>query len=156
MEYSNKHASNVKTSKQELVEACKVMLSFVKNHSIGTPDVNIAIQIAEQAIADAEVTGLDEWEKSKSKIKTAHFGTIGKHYDFMITIVGIHSWGQDCFVEGSDRSGHKLLFRIENPEDWVELEAGEVIVIRGHVLAHDKLLGEQITYVETSSVPTRI
>ncbi len=109
----------------------------------------------EQVIAQVVKTGLDAWGKSKSKIKTAYFGTIGKHYDFMFTLVGKHLWGKDCFIEGHDRSGHKMLFRVENAEDWDEFGVEDVVVVRGQVLAHDKLLGEQVTYVESSTVPTK-
>ncbi len=84
-----------------------------------------------------------------------HYGLIGHHYDLRITIVGIHTWGQDCFVEGHNSYGPKMLFHVDNPEDWVEFQAGEVVVIRGQVFGHGLLLGEQVTYVATSSVPTR-
>lgn len=110
----------------------------------------------EQAIAQVARTGLDASGKSKSKIKTAYFGTIGKHYDFMFTLVGKYNWGKDCFIEGHDRSGHKLLIRVENAEDWDGLGIEEIVVVRGQILAHDKLFGEEVTYVESSSVPTKI
>ncbi len=49
-----------------------------------------------------------------------------------------------------------MLLRVVNSKDWVDLQVGEVILVRGQILAHDKLLGEDVTIVETSSVPTNI
>lgn len=113
-------------------------------------------QTTDQAIANAETRGLGDRETRNSMTKSAHYGTIGRHYDFLLSITGIHNWGQDCFVEGNDRTGHKLLFRAANAKDWVGLDTDGVVVVRGRVVAHDKLLGEQITYLETNSAPTRI
>ncbi len=89
-------------------------------------------------------------------IKKLYFGAIGKHYDFMVSVVGKHKWGLDYFVAGDNHSGCKMLFRVMNHENWIEFKVGDDIVIRGQVLAHDMLFGEPITYIETSLAPSRI
>lgn len=156
MKQQDQPPSSVETAKQELVEACKAMLPLVYHHYAGTNDGDIIIRKAERAVARAEDTALDLSAKNKTSIKTAHFGKIGKHYDFICEITGIHDWGHGFYLEGQDRSGHKILFRAAGQEDRIELETGVTVYLRGRILAHDKLFGEAVTIIEADRPATRI
>ncbi len=82
---------------------------------------------------------------------SSFFGKIGWHYDFLITIDKLHVWGPMFFFEGTDRSGRNVLLYVPDQEEPVEADAGEKIVVRGKVSAHDIIFEVPFTVIEATS-----
>ncbi len=95
-------------------------------------------------------------EKSQTGKNAGCFGKIGNHYDFEIKIDGMHQWGGRFYFEGQDRAERRMLIGAMEQEESVSIEAGESILFRGRVLAHDTLFGVPFTYIEATSEPVKI
>jgi hypothetical protein len=82
---------------------------------------------------------------------SSFFGKIGWHYDFLITVNKMHVLGSVVYLEGIDRSGRNVLLYVPDQEEPVDVDAGETIVIRGKVSAHDSVFEVPFTFIEATS-----
>jgi hypothetical protein len=86
--------------------------------------------------------------------KNSYIGIIGTHHDYKITIERILEFGQDLFLEASDRLDRKMLIRVTEREEQARIEEkGSIIfrVFRGQIMSHSVIFGVPFTYIETTS-----
>jgi hypothetical protein len=156
MREDDKTTYDVRSVRKELLQACKAMLPVVCSHYFGSHEGDRVIGIAEKAIARAEKRIPDVTEPVKPDKMTGCFGKVGKHYDFKIRTDGVHRLGQEIYLEGQDRLGRRMLIRVTEQEEPVAVEAGESVLLRGKILAHDIVFGVPFTYIELTSEITKI
>jgi hypothetical protein len=141
---------------RDLVNACKTMLPMVSRHYAGTPNGELVIKMAARAIASAENIGSTAWDKGGEKNKPGCFGLVGRHYDFKIAITKVLDWGEEYHYEGRDPLGRNVRIRVTEQDDLIAVDPGEVIYIRGQVVAHGSCFGEPVTVIETTSGLTKV
>jgi hypothetical protein len=141
---------------RDLVNACKTMLPIVSRHCAGTSNGDLVVKMAERAIACAENIGITAWDKGEEKNKLGCFGIVGRHYDFKITITKSLDWDEEYHYEGQDPLGRKIRIRLTDKDELVAVDAGEVIYIRGQVVAHRSIFGEPVTIIESTSAVTKV
>ncbi|HET6420647.1 MAG TPA: hypothetical protein VFG19_10850 [Geobacteraceae bacterium] len=156
MREAEKTTYGVRSLKQELLQACKAMLPVVCSHYFGSHEGDRVIGIAERAIARAEKRIPDGTGLVRPDKMSGCFGKVGKHYDFKLRIDGVHTLGREIYLEGEDRLGRRMFIRITDQEEPVTVEAGESVLLRGKILAHDLLFGVPFTFIELTSEITKI
>ncbi len=153
---ADKSTYSVRSVRQELLQACKAMLPVVCSHYFGSHDGDRVIGIAERAIERAEKKIPAVLEQVQPDKKAGCFGKVGKHYDFKISVDGVHKLGQEVYLEGRDRLERRMLIHVTEEEKPVTAEEGESVLVRGRILAHDSIFGVPFTYIELTSEITRI
>ncbi len=155
-EADKKTIYGVRSVRQELLRACKAMLPVVCSHYFGSHDGDTVIGIAERAIARAEKREPTSTVPSQPDRVAGCFGKVGKHYDFKLRVDGVHRLGGEVYLDGEDRLGRRMLIRVTEREEPVTVEAGESVLLRGKILAHDSIFGAPFTFIELTSEITKI
>ncbi len=80
-----------------------------------------------------------------------YFGKVGNHHDFTVIIDRIFESDKEVYLETHDRLKRKLLVRVLEKEDQLDVTEKDIIFFRGQILSHSTIFDTRFTYIEATS-----